>query len=35
MFCERSVQRIRLGSSNSVSSNSRWVVIPASLTVLV
>src|SRR3954471_20151326 len=34
MFFDRSVQRIRVGASNSVSSNSRLVVIPESLTVL-
>ena len=34
MFFEVSVQRIRVGRSNSVSLNSRFVVMPASLTVL-
>src|SRR3954471_3651323 len=34
MFFERSVQRIFVGGSNAVSSNSRVVFIPASLTVL-
>src|SRR3954451_11220961 len=34
MFCERSVQRIFVGASNAVSSNSRVVLTPASLTVL-
>src|SRR5207248_6251844 len=33
-FFERSAQRIRVGGSNSVSSNSRLLVMPASLTVL-
>ncbi len=34
MFFESSFQRIRVGASNSVISNSRLVVMPASLTVL-
>src|SRR3954447_4283919 len=34
MFLERSAQRILVGGSNAVSSNSRVVFMPASLTVL-
>ena len=34
MFFERSLQRIFVGCSNSVYSNSRLVLTPASLTVL-
>jgi hypothetical protein len=34
VFLERSAQRIRVGACNSVISNSRFVVMPASLTVL-
>jgi hypothetical protein len=34
MFFDRSVQRIFVGRSNSVSSNVRSVVTPASLTLL-
>jgi len=33
-FFDVSLQRIFVGGSNSVSRNSRWVLTPASLTVL-